>query len=260
MQKKVIFLILSSLIFVGVWVGFMNRQVIRERYARWQRGPVPEAITRAEFTHEAARVNVPTAPAIKTAPAAPKPPSQLNLKIPFVPQAPFKIWDTMHEDTCEEASILMVRAFLNNETTLAAAEAERRLQDLVDYQIKKYGDFKSTDADRTAKIMVDYLHIQTANVVPLVTADDIRREITAGRPVIVPTSGKALHNPNFKNGGPLYHMLVIKGYTPGKFVTNDPGTRLGAEYVYDEDVLMNAAHDWNNGDVSHGAKVMIVLK
>ena len=61
--------------------------------------------------------------------------------------------------------------------------------------------------------------------------------------------------------GPLYHMLVVKGYTKdGTIITNDPGTRRGADFLYDPDALFNAVHDWNGGNVNEGAKVMVVVE
>jgi len=96
-------------------------------------------------------------------------------------------------------------------------------------------------------------------VLPLSSVNDLKRAVANGYPVIVPASGKELPNPNFRNGGPLYHMLVVKGYTADRIITNDPGTHLGADFTYTYDGLMNAAHDWNGGDVTHGAPVMIII-
>ncbi|KKR45570.1 MAG: hypothetical protein UT82_C0026G0013, partial [Parcubacteria group bacterium GW2011_GWB1_40_14] len=93
------------------------------------------------------------------------------------------------------------------------------------------------------------------------TVDTIKRELAAGNPIIVPAAGRELGNPYFTSPGPLYHMLVIRGYTSDdKFITNDPGTRRGEEYTYKFDILMNAIHDWNGGDVINGKKVIIVLE
>jgi len=56
-------------------------------------------------------------------------------------------------------------------------------------------------------------------------------------------------------------MLLLKGYTSdGEFITNDPGTRNGRNYVYKQAVLMAAIHDWNGGDVMNGVPVVIVYK
>ena len=55
-------------------------------------------------------------------------------------------------------------------------------------------------------------------------------------------------------------MLVVKGYTKdGKWITNDPGTRRGADYVYSNDVLMNAIHSFNKQDMRKGAQEFIVV-
>ena len=54
-------------------------------------------------------------------------------------------------------------------------------------------------------------------------------------------------------------MLVIKGFTSdGKFITNDPGTRNGADYLYTESTLMSAIHDWT-GAAPDGPAVGVVL-
>ncbi len=56
-------------------------------------------------------------------------------------------------------------------------------------------------------------------------------------------------------------MLVIKGYTAdGKFITNDPGTRRGADFLYSAATLLNANHDWRaDGKVDRGRKVVLIV-
>jgi len=89
--------------------------------------------------------------------------------------------------------------------------------------------------------------------------EDIKRQLVAGRPVIVPSAGRLLGNPFYNQPGPIYHMLVLRGYTKTKFITNDPGTRRGEGYQYSFDVVMQAMRDWNNGDVLNGRKVVLVI-
>jgi hypothetical protein len=108
--------------------------------------------------------------------------------------------------------------------------------------------------------MENFLKMKHLKVVAVDSLDDVRAEIAAGHPVLLPTYGRALFNPNFRNGGPNYHMLVAKGYTSMTIITNDPGTRLGADYAYKNDVLWKAIHDYNGGDELNGAKVMIVAE
>ena len=56
-------------------------------------------------------------------------------------------------------------------------------------------------------------------------------------------------------------MLVIIGYDHNDFITNDPGTRRGQEYRYNQDVLLNAIHNWTGikEETYLGKKVMMVL-
>jgi hypothetical protein len=44
-------------------------------------------------------------------------------------------------------------------------------------------------------------------------------------------------------------MLVIKGYdeTQDQFITNDPGTKRGADYRYKTDILISALRDYPTG-------------
>ncbi len=201
----------------------------------------------------------PETPTTVTVPAADLP-ATINLAVPMVYQAPLSNWDAIHEDACEEASILMVKAFLDGERSISREEMDRRILGVVDYEMKTLGYFESTDAATTVGIMRDYLGMSGMKILPVASIDDVKAQLAAGRPVIIPADGKALKNPNFRHGGPAYHMLVAKCYKPGKIITNDPGTRLGADYVYDETVLFDAIHDWNGGDPPNGAKVVIVVE
>ena len=185
-------------------------------------------------------------------------PAEINLKVPFTPQAPHANWELPYGEACEEASALMVHYFFEKKT-FTKESADKEIKKLVDFQNKKYGFYKDSTADETARFIKDYWKYKKVRVLPA-TIDAIKQELAAGRPVIIPAAGRLLGNPNFRRPGPLYHMLVVKGYTKdGKFITNDPGTRRGANYIYDQKVLMNAIHDWNGGDVNNGKKVIIVV-
>jgi hypothetical protein len=92
------------------------------------------------------------------------------------------------------------------------------------------------------------------------TADDIKRFIANGQPVLAVADGKVLPNPHFRNDGPVYHALIIRGYTEIEFITNDPGTQFGRGFKYKYEDLLNAIHDWNSGDVKDGKKVILVVE
>ncbi|HTM68584.1 MAG TPA: C39 family peptidase [Candidatus Binatia bacterium] len=268
--------IISAIAIVALGAAaFAYRGELRDAYGRWQRGPIPPAVTRQEALKQ--EPPAPPAPAPEPGPApvvnrpkpapapapAPSPspsvPASINLKVLFVPQAPFKVWDALHEDACEEAAMTMLQAYAEGTDTMSLEEMDRRLKDLVAYETEKYGDVPSISAERAAEVMRDHLHVK-ARAVAIGSLDDIRAEIAAGHPVILPAAGRLLYNPNFRDGGPLYHMLVAKGYTAKSIITNDAGTRVGADYAYANDLIWNAVHDWNDGDVYHGAKMMIVLE
>lgn len=188
-------------------------------------------------------------------------PTSKNLNVSFTSQAPYAVWDEDHNEFCEEASVLMVARFWQGRRIANRDDAERSLQRLKRWQLKRFGYFKDTTAEETATILREYYKLKNVAVIknPSITA--IKREVAAGRPVIVPAAGRLLGNPYFRRPGPLYHMLVIKGYTKdGKFITNDPGTRRGANFLYKPSVIMKAMHDWNGGDVVHGQKVVIVVR
>lgn len=186
-------------------------------------------------------------------------PREVNLSAPFTSQAPFAVWDEDHEDFCEEASALMAARALQGRTIQDAADAEAALQELKEWQMDRFGYFKSTTAAEVAE-MIREVYGRQAELMTDPTIEDVKRELAAGHFIIVPAAGRELGNPNFRDPGPLYHMLLLKGYTArGEFVTNDPGTRKGQNYVYDFEVLMDAIRDWNDGDVMNGARVVIVV-
>ncbi len=183
----------------------------------------------------------------------------VNLKVPFTAQAPFQVWDVPHNEACEEASVAMVDAFFDSRT-FTRESAEREILDLEGWEVKRFGYFEDTSAEEVATILREYYGYPEVRVFYDFKAEDIRSHLRDGRPVIIPAAGRLLKNPNFRGAGPDYHMLVIKGFSNGKFVTNDPGTRRGADYIYSEVTIMNAANDWSHaaGSLS-GRRAMIVV-
>lgn len=188
-------------------------------------------------------------------------PAQFNLAVPFTSQAPFANWDEVHEETCEEAVVYMVHAYYEGvrSATLNPETADAELLKLVDLQKTMFGYFEDTTVEETAAFAKRAYGLQ-ARILKNPTIEELKQELVAGRPVIIPAAGRELHNPNFTGAGPVYHMVVLRGYTPTQFITNDSGTRKGAQYLYDYDIIMNAMHDWNADDISKGAKIALVLE
>lgn len=205
--------------------------------------PEPVAIT-----------NIPPADGavVKTAPEI------LNLNIPFGSQAPFANWDLPYQEACEEAAIIMSHYYLTGKTLNPEIMNEEILK-LVEWEEKTFGFYEDTTAEEMARILREYFEHKNVEVRYSFTMEDIKREVALGHPVILPAAGRLLNNPNFKQPGPLYHALVVKGYTKTKIITNDPGTRKGHDFLYDPEALMNAIHDWNPENILDGKKAMIIV-
>lgn len=190
-------------------------------------------------------------------------PAEINLFVPFATQAPFKNWDKTHEETCEEAAVLMIYGFYNGVKKYLHQEIEESYQKTIEWEKKNFGYFEDTTVEETAEILSDFYSFKNVKVYYDITVDDIKKAVAEGRPVILPTAGKILPNPYFRNGGPLYHMLVVKGYTQdGRFITNDPGTNtLGENLTYRYADLYRAIHDWRpDREILKGRKAMIVIE
>ncbi len=170
-------------------------------------------------------------------------PTKLLLEVPFSSQAPFANWDNLHEEACEEMSLIMVKFYFDKKK-LSPKIAENEIQKLKDYQLLKNGHYMDSDMNELSKIADEYYKMKNFRIIENVTKDKILENLTKGGPVIVPTAGRVLGNPNFSGLGPLYHNLVIVGFDESGFITNDPGTRNGKYYHYDFKILMNAIHDF----------------
>jgi hypothetical protein len=187
-------------------------------------------------------------------------PAEINLNIPFTSQAPHQNWDLPYQEFCEEASALMAASFVKGENIVGLDDADKKMLAIKDFEEKRLGTYKDTSAEETAVIFKEFYGLEKVEVVFDPTEQIIKKYLAEGRAVVVPAAGRELGNPNYRSPGPLYHMLVIKGYTKtGDFITNDPGTRNGADYVYKPAVLLKAMHDWNRGDVYTGEKVAIIV-
>jgi hypothetical protein len=185
-------------------------------------------------------------------------PASMRIDVPFAPQAPFADWGFPYQEACEEASVIMVHHYLKG-SDLTLEQADKEIVDLVAWETANgYGE--DVTIDELARIIREYYGYSPI-VEHDVTAKRIKKYLQQGYPVVVPVAGREIGNPYFSGEGPFYHMLVIVGYDGDSFITNDPGTRRGEGYRYDQDVLLNAVHDWTGvkEEIRKGQKVLLVL-
>lgn len=198
--------------------------------------------------------------------------SSTDLKVPFVSQAPLANWDDLHNEACEEAAVLNVVLYLENEK-MSKNEADKKLIEMVNWQESHFGGHFDLPVEKVKEFIQGYYNYQV-RISYDISLDSIKKELAQGNPVIVPASGRTLGNPNFRQPGPVYHMLVIRGYDDKKseFITNDVGTRKGEGYRYQYQKLFDAIHDmpkWRQTKSSldadpnmifSGRKAMMVIK
>jgi len=91
--------------------------------------------------------------------------------------------------------------------------------------------------------MVAALIVKAATAQNEGVENDIKKILSEGYIIIAPTYGQKLNNPHFTPPGPVYHMLVIKGYDSENFITNDPGIWQGKNFIYSYDNLFNSICD-----------------
>lgn len=186
-------------------------------------------------------------------------PNEINHNVPFTPQAPLGDWSLPYQEACEEASLTMAAHFLLNKGQFTPQSANTEILDLVNF-VEKEGYPIDITAAETVDVARRYfgesLYVELSDEI---TISNIKNILAGGGLVIMPFAGRQLPNPHFSSPGPLYHMLVVKGYNESSFITNDPGTRFGSNFKYSYEALLSANHDWNNGDVEKGKKVMIII-
>lgn len=247
MKKLLVSLIAVSLVASGGYFTY--------RYQKYKKEPVPVAVdyrglARNEMPEVSANGSVE-----EMKPVEQPLPIELNLDMPFYTQAPFANWDYPWQEACEEASILLVaNKYFNHNWT--AAQFNDQILKMVDWQNRVFGDYWHTTMEQTARMLDEILGLKTV-VHKDPSLEDIKRILAKGHFIIIPLDGKALKNPYFKNGGPVYHVVPVKGYTKENgIITHDVGTRRGEDYVYSWEIIDEAFHDYAE-PMSRGERVLL---
>lgn len=171
----------------------------------------------------------------------------INLDVPFFSQAPTGNWGMPYQEACEEASLLLAYYYVTGQSpSIEQFEVDELA--MVDWEVETFGQYEHTTIEQTAQIARDYLGYDRWLILDDPTVENLKWYLTQGYPIVAPMAGRYLGNPYFTGEGPVYHMLIIRGYdeSEGVFITNDVGTRRGENFIYSYNVLMNALHDWDD--------------
>ena len=245
-MKHLKFRIILYVLLAGIAAGFLVH-VVRQRYAT----PTPQIINDDTATYGSetlpntnSTTSKPTAP---TSPSPVSPPTTFSLKVPFTAQAPTGNWDTIHNEDCEEASAIMANAYYNgpHDVKLDPGYVEGQLTKLTDWEMQTFGYNLDINSTETVQMIEANFDLQ-AKVVTDYNQEFIKNELLQNHVVLLPANGQLLGNPNYKQPGPKYHMLVIRGFTSTSIITNDSGTRNGLNYSYSYNTLYNANGEWSH--------------
>jgi len=210
-------------------------------------------------------------------------PDKHSNTVAFTSQAPYAKWDDLHDEACEEASIIMAHNYLIETDKIEIRTAEDEIQKMVTFQKEYFGFHKDLTAEEMIELANKFykeeyqlIDLSSEESTPenkkITTSEEsvpkteeilateettqisineekieyIKKELSNGNIFIIPAAGQKLENPYFRIPGPLYHALIIIGYDDSKkeFITHDPGTRRGENYHYSQEVIWNAIHDF----------------
>ncbi len=171
-------------------------------------------------------------------------PASVQLSIPFTPQAPTDHWD--RNEDCEEASLTMANAYLDGQTQdrVPVGDALNAINQLKAWENANIGYNMNTGAEATSLMAQGAFGLNVKQIIDY-SAYDLKRALTQNKVVLLMINARLLGNPKYAASGPLYHVIVVRGYDGNNFTVNDPGTDSGNSNVYSFEVLKKAAADWD---------------
>lgn len=239
---QLLYAALFIIVIIGLSIGsyYISRHYVKS---------INQNQTKTEVTLDKPKETPDPTPAPETPKTPPPLPASAEISMWFAPQAPYADWSEPWQNACEEAAIITVKHYLDQNPLNKEIMYNEVLQ-LVDWQSQNWGENRDLTSEETVKL-AELNYGLRGEVIYNYDIDLIKRYVANGVPVIVPANGKLLNNPHFRNGGPTYHMLVIKGYDgAGNFITNDPGIREGEGYIYPYDTIINSVKNPSGGDKS----------
>lgn len=177
----------------------------------------------------------------------------VNLSVPFIPEAPDGVMVKPWNNSCEEASLVMLDEYYsgNKNSTVSKALVKKLMLNYINIENKIFGYNGNTDAKEMAKLANEYSKYYEARVITNPTLEQIKKELESGRPIIALIYGFKLNNPRiqFLRTGSYYHTFVIKGFDEKteEFIVNDNGDlKKGLDLRYNYDTIMGALVDYSH--------------
>lgn len=176
----------------------------------------------------------------------------INLSVPFTPEAPDGLMVKPWNNSCEEASLVMLDEYYagNSYAKVPRTRAKKLILDYIAIENRIFGYNANTNAAEMLRLTNNYSKYFETKIVTNPTINQIKTEITAGRPVIALVYGFVLNNPRiiFSRTGSYYHTFVIKGFDEDaqEFIVNDNGDfEQGLDLRYSYDTILDALADYN---------------
>jgi hypothetical protein len=193
--------------------------------------------------------NTPVVPFDSSGGAAPSSglPEFVNLPVPYTSQAPLMNWPQRQHD-CEEATLVMVDRFLKGDRSGGLLEphtADTAINVITPW--KPQVDLTSRQLGELAKE-----HLGWGFRIYPATRENVKEQLSLGRPVIVGVRTHGLGNPDYPGfqghhevpGWSVSHYLVVTGYdNSDTLILNDPGITRGHGYHIKFDQLTFAIND-----------------
>lgn len=177
---------------------------------------------------------------------------EVNLPVPFTSEIPDGIWAHPWSNACEEASVVMIEKYYlkKKDLKIPKARAKQEMKELFAWEDKIFGSNTDTNAAQTVKMINDYSSFE-ATVKRNPTLEEIKKELSEGRPVISLHHGQALNNPHhrWRVTGSYYHMMVLVGFDDAtqEFIVNDPADHTtGLDYRYKYATILDTLRDFDH--------------
>jgi len=118
-------------------------------------------------------------------------PSEINLNVPFYPQAPDADWGMPWQEACEEASIVLAYYYAIGQD-LTKEKFKEEIHNLVDWQNENFGDYEHTDIDQTSEMLKKVFKFSSFQILENLSVEEIKQQLAQGNVIIAPFAGRQL--------------------------------------------------------------------